>query len=190
MMVQRCQWAEGDQLMTDYHDHEWGVPVRDSRALFAKLVLDGFQAGLSWRTILHKRSAFLEAFQGFDPDIVAQFGAAEVESLLANSGIVRSKTKIAAAIGNAQAYLTMTAAGEDLATLVWDMAGGQPIKLTGSTVPAQTSLSEKIAAALRQRGFKFVGPVIVYAWMQAVGIVNDHSPGCFRRDQVARNQSH
>lgn len=177
----RCAWAEHDPLLRDYHDEEWGVPERDSRALWEKLMLDGFQAGLSWITILRKREAFRQAFQGFDPKAVARFGEADVTRLLENSGIIRSRAKIEATIGNARAYLAMQAAGDDFSTFVWTMAGGTPI-LNSGHVPAKTPLSEEISAALKKRGFKFVGPVIVYAWMQATGIVNDHVIGCFRRD--------
>jgi DNA-3-methyladenine glycosylase I len=179
-MPQRCAWAESDPLLRAYHDREWGVPERDSRALWEKLMLDGFQAGLSWLTILRKRDEFRRAFKGFDPQIVARFGAADVERLLMNPGIVRARAKIEATIGGARAYLAMQDAGEDFAPFIWAMAGGKPIRNTSGHVPAKTPLSEAIAAALKQRGFKFVGPVIVYAWMQATGIVNDHDAGCFR----------
>jgi DNA-3-methyladenine glycosylase I len=181
MMRHRCTWAASDPLLRDYHDREWGVPERDSRALWEKLMLDGFQAGLSWITILRKREAFRQAFQGFDPKVVAQFGEADVIRLLGNPGIVRSRAKIMATIGNARAYLAMEAAGEDFSTFVWTMAGGTPIRNSGD-VPTKTPLSEEISAALKKRGFKFVGPVIVYAWMQATGIVDDHVAGCFRHD--------
>src|SRR5689334_17645170 len=177
----RCEWAEHDPLLRAYHDEEWGVPERDSRALWEKLVLDGFQAGLSWRTILAKREAFRAGFAGFDPELVAKFGDAEIDRLLADPGIVRSRSKIVAAIGNARAFLGMRDAGEDFAEFVWGMAGGQPILTTGPR-PTRTALSESLSSALKRRGFKFVGPVIVYAWMQATGIVNDHAPDCFRRD--------
>jgi DNA-3-methyladenine glycosylase I len=181
MMRHRCTWAASDPLLCDYHDNEWGVPERDSRALWEKLMLDGFQAGLSWLTILRKRDAFRQAFRGFDPKIVARFGEADVTRLLENPGIVRSRAKILATIGNARAYLAMEAAGEDFSTFVWTMAGGTPIRNAGD-VPVKTPLSEEVSAALKKRGFKFVGPVIVYAWMQATGIVDDHVAGCFRRD--------
>lgn len=183
-MPNRCAWAESDPLLRDYHDAEWGVPERDSRALWEKLMLDGFQAGLSWRTILHKRDAFRGAFEGFDPKIVARFDEADVARLLANPGIVRSRAKIEATIGNARAYLAMAEAGEEFSIFVWGLAGGAPIRnawRSTDDVPAKTPLSETISAALKQRGFKFVGPIIIYAWMQAVGIVNDHVEDCFRR---------
>lgn len=180
----RCAWAEHDPLLCAYHDEEWGVPERDSRALWEKLMLDGFQAGLSWTTILRKREAFRQAFRGFQPAVVAGFDAKDVARLLEDPGIVRSRAKIEATIGNARAYLAMAEAGEDFSTFLWTMAGGAPIKNTGDDIPAKTPLSEAISAALKKRGFKFVGPVIVYAWMQATGIVNDHMIGCFRRDAI------
>ncbi len=166
--------------MSAYHDEEWGVPEYDSRALWEKLMLDGFQAGLSWSIILKKREGFRKAFKNFDPKKVARFGEADIARLLEDSGIVRSRAKIEATIGGARAYLAMQAAGEDFSTFVWKMAGGRPIQKRGE-VPTKTPLSEEISKALKKRGFKFVGPVIVYAWMQAVGIVNDHARDCFRR---------
>lgn len=179
---QRCEWAGADPLMQAYHDKEWGVAERDSRALWEKLMLDSFQAGLSWATILRKRDTFREAFHGFDPKTVAQFGETDVARLLQNPGIVRSRAKIEATIGNARAYLAMQAAGEDFSDTIWSMAGGAPIHNAGQGTLTKTPLSEQISAALKKRGFKFVGPVIVYAWMQATGIVNDHVAGCFRHD--------
>lgn len=186
---QRCGWADGDPMMRAYHDTEWGVPQRDSRALWGKLVLDGFQAGLSWRTILHKRQALVEAFAGFDPEKIAKFTAADVERLMNNPGIIRSRAKIMAAIGNAKAYLAMEKAGEDFADFVWNLAGGKPIDhrpRAKSDVPAKTELSETISKELKKRGFTFVGPVIVYAWMQGVGIVNDHLATCPCRKKKRR----
>jgi DNA-3-methyladenine glycosylase I len=178
--VHRCSWAESNSLLSAYHDEEWGVPEHDSRALWEKLMLDGFQAGLSWLTILRKREAFRKAFKGFDPKAVARYGEADIVRLLQDPGIVRSRAKIEATIGGARAYLAMADAGEDFSTFVWKLAGGKPIQNRGP-VPAKTPLSEEFSRALKKRGFKFVGPVIVYAWMQATGIVNDHSPDCFRR---------
>jgi DNA-3-methyladenine glycosylase I len=182
--LRRCPWAQSDPLLRAYHDEEWGRPERDSRALWEKLMLDGFQAGLSWLIILRKREAFRRAFRGFDPNVVARFGPADVQRLLADAGIVRSRAKIEATIGNAQAYLRMAAAGEDFSAFVWGMVGGSPLRNSprrAGEVPAKTALSEQMSAALKQRGFKFVGPVIVYAWMQATGLVDDHLIGCFRR---------
>ena len=181
--VHRCSWAESDPLMREYHDTEWGVPEYDSRALWEKLMLDGFQAGLSWSIILKKREAFRKAFKNFDPKKVARFGEADVARLLEDSGIVRSRAKIEATIGGAGAYLAMKEAGEDFSAFVWGMAGGKPLRNSGEVL-AKSPLSEEISKALKKRGFKFVGPVIVYAWMQAVGIVNDHAAGCFRRKAV------
>jgi DNA-3-methyladenine glycosylase I len=178
-MPERCGWAESDTLMRAYHDEEWGVPEYDSRALWEKLMLDGFQAGLSWRTILTKREAFRSAFRGFHPEIVARFDRADIDRLLLDAGIVRSRAKIEATIGGARAYLAMREAGQDFSDFVWTMAGGSPLAGDGQA-HAKTPLSEQISAALKKRGFKFVGPVIVYAWMQATGIVNDHVPNCFR----------
>jgi DNA-3-methyladenine glycosylase I len=177
---QRCAWARSDPLLGSYHDAEWGVPERDSRALWEKLMLDGFQAGLSWLTILRKRDAFRAGFANFDPKKVAAFGPADVERLMQDAGIVRARAKIEATIGNARAYLAMQAAGEDFSAFVWGMAGGQPIRNQTGEVPTKTALSEQMSVALKKRGFKFVGPVIVYAWMQATGIVDDHAPDCFR----------
>jgi len=179
----RC-WGGNDPLMQHYHDHEWGVPVHDSRALWEKLMLDGFQAGLSWRTILKKREALRQAFCGFDPEKVAQFTDQDVERLLANAEIIRSPTKIRAVINNARAYLAMQANGEDFAQWIWNQVDGKPIQHQGP-VPTHSPLSEKIAKALKKRGFSFVGPVIVYAWMEATGIINTHRPDCFRRHQVS-----
>jgi DNA-3-methyladenine glycosylase I len=181
--MHRCSWAENDPLMSAYHDEEWGVPELDSRVLWEALMLDGFQAGLSWLTILRKRDAFRKAFRNFDPKKVARMGEADVERLLQNEGIIRSRAKIEATINGAKIYVAMADAGEDFSTYIWKLAGGKPIQNSGP-VPAKTPLSEEISAALKKRGFKFVGPVIVYAWMQAVGIVNDHSANCFRRKAV------
>ena len=166
--------------MVAYHDEEWGVPEYDGRALWEKLMLDGFQAGLSWSTILRKREAFRKAFKGFDPKKVARFEEADVTRLLQDAEIVRSRAKIEATIAGARAYLKMKDEGQDFSAWVWGIAGGKPIRNTGA-IPPSSALSEKISKELKVRGFKFVGPVIVYAWMQATGIVNDHSPECFRR---------
>jgi DNA-3-methyladenine glycosylase I len=183
--AQRCPWAESDPLLCTYHDEEWGVPEFDSRALWEALMLDGFQAGISWAIILRKRDAFRKAFKNFDPEKVARFGEADVARLLENPGIVRSRAKIEATIAGARIYLAMQTAGEDFAKFVWGIAGGKPIQNTGAA-PASTPLSEEMSRALKQRGFKFVGPVILYAWMQAVGIVNDHSADCFRRKAILK----
>ncbi|HEY9155231.1 MAG TPA: DNA-3-methyladenine glycosylase I [Opitutaceae bacterium] len=178
----RCHWARNDALMADYHDNEWGKPEHRSRELWEKLILDGFQAGLSWITILRKREAFRRAFRGFDPEAIAKFTAADVAELLQDAGIIRSRAKIEAAVGNAKAYLAMRAAGEDFSAFVWGFVNGEPIRETRrlpKDIPAKTPLSEKVSAELKKRGFKFVGPVIVYAWLQAVGVVDDHLVTCF-----------
>jgi len=178
----RCAWGESDPLLRDYHDNEWGVPQYDSRALWELLMLEGFQAGLAWITVLRKREAFRKAFRGFDPARVARFGEADVTRLLGNPDIIRSRAKIDATIAGARIYEEMRRNGEDFSGFVWKLAGGKPIKNKTGQVPAKTALSEEISAALKERGFKFVGPVIVYAWMQASGMVNDHDPRCFRRN--------
>ena len=174
----------GDPLYEAYHDHEWGVPEYDSRALWEKLVLDGFQAGLAWITVLRKRDAFRAAFAGFDPDTVAAFEEADVERLLGDAGIIRSRAKIESTIKGAQVFIEMRESGEDFSDFCWSFTDGEVLRGDGLRVPAKTPLSEDVSKELKRRGFKFVGPVIVYAWMQAVGIVNDHSADCFRRDQV------
>jgi DNA-3-methyladenine glycosylase I len=177
----RCSWAEGSPMMAAYHDEEWGTPERDSRALWEKLMLDGFQAGLSWSTILKKRDAFRTAFAGFEPAVVAGFGEAEIEELLGNAGIVRSRAKIVSTIKGAQIYEEMAASGESFSDFCWSFTDGKVLRGDGHHVPAKTELSEQVSKELKKRGFKFVGPVIVYAWMQAVGIADDHTEGCFRR---------
>ena len=185
----RCEWRgmAGDPVYEAYHDTEWGVPEYDSRALWEKLVLDGFQAGLAWITILRKRDAFRAAFDNFDPEKVALYGEVDRARLMADAGIVRSNAKIDAAINGAKIYLAMRDRGEDFSKFCWAFTGGQPIqnRWTGfGQVPAQTELAVEVAKALKARGFKFVGPVIVYAWMQAVGIVNDHFVQCHCHDRV------
>ncbi len=187
--ILRCGWRgmAGDPLYEAYHDTEWGVPEYDSRALWEKLVLDGFQAGLSWITILRKREAFRAAFDGFDPEIVAGYGDADRARLMANPGIVRSNAKVDAAIGSARTYLAMREAGEDFSAFCWGFTGGRPIHNRWDEVgqvPAQTPLAVEVSKALKGRGYKFVGPVIVYAWMQATGLVNDHLTCCFRHAPV------
>ncbi len=177
----RCTWAEGNSLLRDYHDKEWGVPEHDSRALWELLMLEGFQAGLAWIIVLRKREAFRKAFKGFDPSKVARFREADVERLLQDPGIIRSRAKIEATIQAARIYLQMQKAGEDFSTFLWDIVGGKPSKTEGS-IQAKTPLSVEMSKQLKNRGFKFVGPVIVYAFMQASGMVNDHSPTCFRRN--------
>ena len=186
---QRCAWCGADDLYCAYHDEEWGTPERDPRALWEKLVLDGFQAGLSWITILRKREAFRAAFAGFDPDVVARFGEADVARLMADPGIVRSNAKIAAAIRGARLYCDMREAGVDFSDYLWDFVGGKPIENSWTVfgqIPTQTPVSAEMSKALKAKGFNFVGPVIVYAFMQAVGMVNDHVVDCYRWDEVRR----
>jgi len=182
---QRCSWAGSDELMRAYHDEEWGVPQHDSRALWELLMLEGFQAGLSWITVLRKREAFRRAFRGFDPVKIARFKEGDIARLMENPGIIRSRAKIEATIRGAQTFLELKNAGMDFATWAWELAGGRPIQNTGPLV-AETELSRTFSKELKKRGFKFVGPVIVYAWMQAAGIVNDHSRECFRRNICAK----
>jgi DNA-3-methyladenine glycosylase I len=180
----RCAWAEGDALMGAYHDAEWGVPQRDPRALWEMLMLEGFQAGLAWIIILRKREAFRAAFANFDPAAVARYGERDVERLMQDTGIVRAQAKIEATITGAKIYLDMAERGEDFADFCWSFTQGKVIRNDGKTFATQSDLSATISKALKRRGFKFVGPTIVYAWLQAVGIVNDHAKGCFRRDQI------
>ncbi|RYF17092.1 MAG: DNA-3-methyladenine glycosylase I [Comamonadaceae bacterium] len=183
----RCPWANGDDaLMAKYHDEEWGVPQRDARLLWEMLMLEGFQAGLSWRTVLHKREAFRKAFAGFDPGKVARFGAPQVERLVQDPGIIRSRAKIEATIAAAKIYCDMQERGEDFADFCWSFTGGKVLRGDGRSAPASTPKAEEISKELKRRGFKFVGPVIVYAWMQAVGIVDDHARNCFRREVSLR----
>ena len=183
----RCGWAEGDALMRTYHDEEWGVPEYDSRALWELLMLEGFQAGLAWIIVLRKREAFRAAFGGFDPAKVARFDETDIARLMDDPGIIRARAKIAATIKGAQIYLEMQESGADFAAWAWEMVGGKPIQNTGP-LPASSALSETISKELKRRGFKFVGPVIVYAWMQAAGMVNDHAKDCFRRGVGARGK--
>ncbi len=178
----RCAWVGDDPIYQDYHDREWGVPEYDSRALWEKLILDGFQAGLSWITILKKRDAFRAAFDGFDPAVIATWGAADVDRLLANPGIVRHRGKIEATIGNAQAYLVLDRA-MPFADRMWGYVGGAPVVggfACQADVPTQSALSAQISKDLKAAGFKFCGPTIVYAWMEACGLFNNHTQGCFR----------
>jgi DNA-3-methyladenine glycosylase I len=188
-MTQRCPWPGTDPLYIAYHDEEWGVPERDDRALFEKLVLDGFQAGLAWITILRKRETMRAAFEGFDPYAIARYGEADINRLLGDAGIIRSRSKIEAAIGNARAWIIIQEAGPGFSAFLWDFVDGVPVQnrfAAMSEVPAQTETSQAMAKALKSEGFKFCGPVIVYAFMQAVGMVNDHLVTCPRHAQVAR----
>ena len=183
-----CTWYSDDAIYTDYHDTEWGVPEWDGRALWEKLILDGFQAGLSWITILKKRDAFRAAFDGFDPEKIARYGATDIERLVNDAGIVRHRGKIEATIGNAQAYLhILERQGFD--AFLWRYVDGAPIQnrfVTTPDVPTLTPLSLRISKDLKKEGFRFCGPTIVYAFMEAVGMVNDHLVGCHRHDPVSR----
>jgi DNA-3-methyladenine glycosylase I len=180
----RCAWAGDDPLMRAYHDEEWGVPQRDPRVLWEMLMLEGFQAGLAWITVLKKRDAFRAAFAGFQPDEVARFGASDVERLMGDAGIIRARAKIDATIRGAQIFREMEARGERFSEFCWSFTDGKVLVGNGRSVPTSTPLSERISKEMKRRGFNFVGPTIVYAWMQAVGIVNDHAQRCFRRAQV------
>jgi DNA-3-methyladenine glycosylase I len=185
----RCPWPKQDPLYVAYHDEEWGVPEFDDRALYEKLVLDGFQAGLSWITILRKRENFRRAFDDFDPEKIARYKPARVARLMADAGIVRNRAKIEGAILSARAYLDIMDKGPGFSALLWGFLGGRPKQnrfRSVSQVPAETQLSQKISAELVKRGFKFVGPTIVYAFMQATGMVNDHLLRCHRHAECAR----
>ena len=186
-MGERCGWCGDDPLYIAYHDDEWGRPVRDSKALFAKLVLDGFQAGLAWITILRKRDAFYAGFAGLDPDVIADWGEPDVVRLLGDAGIVRHRGKIEAAIGNARAWLTLQE-GPGFSTFLWDFVDGRPEQhhyRSLAEIPASTPTSEALSKALRRAGFRFCGPTITYAFMQAVGMVNDHVVECPEYSRLA-----
>lgn len=189
-MVVRCEWVpNGDPIYRDYHDREWGVPVHDDRLLFEFLILEGAQAGLSWATILKKRENFRAAFDHFDPKKIASYDERKVASLLANPGIIRNKLKIAAAIRNAQAFLEVQAFYGSFDAYIWQFVEGKPLvnhwkSLKG--IPAHTPLSDAMSKDLKQRGFKFVGSTICYAFMQAVGMVNDHTVDCFRYQEILK----
>jgi DNA-3-methyladenine glycosylase I len=184
----RCAWPGQDPLYVAYHDEEWGVPEFDDRALYEKLILDGFQAGLSWITILRKRENFRRAFDGFEPATVARYDASKIEALMQDAGIVRNRAKIEGAVKSAQAYLELMEKGPGLSRLLWDFLDGKP-KVnrfrSRSRVPAETPLSAAISKELAARGFKFCGPTIVYAFMQATGMVNDHLVTCYRHAACA-----
>jgi DNA-3-methyladenine glycosylase I len=183
----RCRWARHDPLTLEYHDTEWGVPVHDDPTLFELLTLEGAQAGLSWDTILKKRLNYRRAFDGFDPALVARYVKPDVERLLADPGIVRNRLKVDATINNAQRILDVGAEFGSFDTHIWGLVGGNPIKNRFTSLdelPAKTQASDTMSVELKRRGFKFVGPTICYAFMQAVGMVNDHTTDCFRFDEV------
>ena len=185
----RCFWCGDDPFYQEYHDTDWGVPEYDSRALFEKLILDGFQAGLSWITILRKRDAFREVFDEFQPEIIAHYDAQKVEQLMADTRIVRNRAKIEGTILSARQYLEIHEKEGGFADYLWKYVDGKPIQnnwQVRSEVPAQTALSQEISKDLKKRGFKFVGPTIVYAFMQAVGMVNDHQVDCYRHAEVKK----
>ncbi len=185
----RCPWPGSDPLYVGYHDREWGVPEHDDRALFEKLILDGFQAGLSWITILRKRDAFRTAFDGFDPAAIAAYDDTRIEALMADPGIVRNRAKIVATVGNARAWLEIMESGPgSFDQFLWQFTDGQTIQNRWrrlADLPAETAESRAMSKALKARGFRFVGPTICYAFMQAVGMVNDHLVDCFRYDECA-----
>jgi DNA-3-methyladenine glycosylase I len=184
--LKRCPWPKNDPLYVAYHDEEWGVPERDDRALYEKLVLDGFQAGLSWITILRKRENFRRAFDGFDPERIARYDRRKVAALMNDAGIVRNRAKIEGAILSARGYLDIMETGPGFSALLWGFVDGKPIvnnRRRHGDVPAETPLSRAVSKELSSRGFKFVGPTIVYAFMQAVGMVNDHLVTCYRHPE-------
>jgi DNA-3-methyladenine glycosylase I len=184
---QRCDWARGG-LYVEYHDTEWGVPVHDDRRLFEFLVLEGAQAGLSWETILKKRAAYREAFDHFDPAVVARYGSERVASLLVNPGIIRNRKKVESAVRNARAFLVVQEEFDTFGRYLWQFVGGAPRQNAWASrqeVPATTAESAALSEDLRKRGFQFVGPTVCYAFMQAVGLVNDHVVTCFRHAQLA-----
>ena len=188
-MTTRCEWANSVPLYVDYHDKEWGVPVHDDRALFEFLILEGAQAGLSWVTILRKRAGYRRAFDGLNPERIARFPRARVERLLVDPGIVRNRAKIEATIANAQAFLDVRREHGTFDAYLWAFVGGRPIENVWRSLkqlPAETDVSRALSKDLARRGFRFVGPTICYAFMQAVGMVNDHLVHCFRRSEIRR----
>lgn len=185
----RCGWCGTDPLYVSYHDDEWGVPVRDEQALFERLILEGAQAGLAWITILRKREGYRRAFDGFDPQRIARYDEADRARLLGDAGIVRNRLKIDAAIGNARALLALHERGQSLSSLAWDRVDGQPVVNHWRSLadcPARTDMSDQLSRDLARLGFRFVGSTILYAWMQSVGIVNDHLVDCFRHRELIR----
>jgi DNA-3-methyladenine glycosylase I len=188
MMPERCPWCESCDLYREYHDTEWGVPSFDDRRHFEFLVLESAQAGLSWLTVLKKRDAYRRAYSGFDPEKVARYSAGKIEKLLADPGIIRNRLKIEASVNNARRFLEIQREAGGFSAYIWSFTGGKPVdgrRETLAGIPARTELSDLVAADLKQRGFKFLGSVTVYAHMQATGLVNDHLTGCFRYQEVA-----
>ena len=185
--MERCPWSEGFDLYREYHDLEWGVPLHDDRALFELLILEGAQAGLSWATILKKRENYRRAFNGFDPLLIARYDDEKVAALLADSGIVRNRAKVAASIQNAKAFLAITASGQSFSDFLWRFVDGVPLQnrwISLAEVPARTVQSDEMSKALKRAGFKFVGSTICYAFMQSTGMVNDHLMSCPRHAEV------
>jgi len=186
--MERCSWVNDDPLYIKYHDEEWGVPELSDQALFEKLILEGFQAGLSWITILRKRENFRKAFDGFCPEKIARYGDKKLISLMADTGIIRNRAKIEAAVSNAKTYLDMKESGRGLSVFFWDCVDGQPLQnnfKTFADIPAKTDMSAKVSKELKRLGFKFVGPTTVYAHFQAMGLVNDHVVTCPRHRACA-----
>jgi DNA-3-methyladenine glycosylase I len=188
MTITRCPWVPlDDPLYLDYHDREWGTPLHDDRLLFEFLMLEGFQAGLSWRTVLYKRENFRSAFDGFDPQVVANYGEAKIAALLSDPGIIRNKLKVRAAVTNARAFLKVQQEFGSFDAYIWGFVGGKPIRneiRTLADYPATSPESDALSADLKSRGFKFVGPTVCYAHMQATGLVNDHTIDCFRYQEL------
>ena len=187
--IKRCGWVGDDAMYRDYHDDEWGVPEWDDKALFEKLMLDGFQAGLSWLIILRKRDNFRAAFDAFEPERIARWNKRKVERLMADAGIVRNRAKIEATIGNARGWLDIMEKGDGFSHYLWQFVGGAPLQNRWremAQVPTESAQSRALSKDLKARGFRFVGPTIVYAFMQAVGMVNDHTTSCFRHNDVKR----
>ncbi len=186
-MTQRCEWAGDQPLMQQYHDAEWGVPLHDDRGLFEFLILEGAQAGLSWSTVLNKRARYREVFDGFDPAVVAGYDEGKVQKLLSDPGIIRNRLKVRSAISNARAFLNVVEEFGNFDTFIWGFVGGEPRVnrwTTLSEIPAKTTESDAMSRELKRRDFNFVGSTICYAFMQATGMVNDHTVGCFRYSQL------
>ena len=186
-MCERCNWSTSSKIMIKYHDEEWGVPLHDDNLLFEFFVLEGFQAGLSWQIVLNKREAFREAFDHFNPEIIANYNSVKIEELVQNKAIIRNKMKIAACVNNAQRFLGVQKEFGSFDKYIWDFVNGKPIinRFTSlNELPAKTELSDKISADLKKRGFKFVGSTVIYAHMQATGMVNDHLVSCFRYKEI------
>lgn len=187
--MKRCAWARGSELSVEYHDVEWGVPCREDHHLFEMLILEGAQAGLSWSTILNKRAGYRRAYRGFDPAQVARFSTRKRQQLIEDPGIVRNRLKVEASVANAKAFLELQSEFPSFAEFCWSFVAGEPIQnrwRAHREIPAETRVSRDLSEALRARGFRFVGPTICYAFMQAIGMVNDHELSCFRHAELTR----